>query len=173
MKRHRPDLVVVPFRGNVDTRLRKLDEGVADATLLAAAGLNRLGRADAVTEYLDPHHFPPAPAQGAIGIETRKGDARTAHLLAPLDHGPTHATVTAERALLATLDGSCHTAIGAFSELSGGTLTLTGQLLSADGAQAFTATHSGPQANDAKIGHALGEELLALAGDAFIEKMRA
>jgi hydroxymethylbilane synthase len=173
LKRHRPDLAIVPFRGNVDTRLRKLDEGVADATLLAVAGLNRLGRADAVTEYLDPRQFPPAAAQGAIGIEIRKGDARTAHLLAPLDHAPTRLTVTAERALLAALDGSCHTPIGAFSDLSGGTLTLTGQLLSPDGAQSFTATHSGPGVKAAEIGRQVGQELLALAGGDFVEKMRA
>ena len=85
MLRHRPDLVVVPFRGNVDTRLSKLDEGVADATLLAVAGLKRIGRADAITEYLDPQRFPPAPAQGAIGIEIRDGDTRTADLVGPLE----------------------------------------------------------------------------------------
>ena len=171
MLRHRPDLAVVPFRGNVDTRLRKLDEGVADATLLAVAGLNRLGRQDAIAEYLDPKRFPPAPAQGAIGIEIRESDARTADLVAPLNHEPTRITVSAERALLKVIDGSCRTPIGAYSELSETVLVLTGQLLSPDGAEAFTATESGPPSEAETIGRRLGEKLLALAGPAFLEKV--
>ena len=89
MLRARPDLQIVPFRGNVDTRLRKLADGVADATLLAVAGLNRLGRQAEITSYLDPDRFPPAPAQGAIGLEIRETDQRTADLIAPLNHAPT------------------------------------------------------------------------------------
>jgi hydroxymethylbilane synthase len=112
MLRARPDLEIVAFRGNVDTRLRKLADGVADATLLAVAGLNRLGRQSDITAYLDPEHFPPAPAQGAIGLEIRADDARTAGLVAPLNHVATATAVHAERALLAALDGSCRTAIG-------------------------------------------------------------
>jgi hydroxymethylbilane synthase len=171
MLRHRPDLVVVPFRGNVDTRLRKLDEGVADATLLAVAGLNRLGRQDAITEYLDPKRFPPAPAQGAIGIEIRASDARTAELVAPLNHQPTRIAVSAERALLRVIDGSCRTPIGAYTELSETVLVLTGQLLSPDGAEAFTATETGSPDEPEAIGRRLGEKLLALAGPAFLEKV--
>ena len=171
MLRHRPDLVVVPFRGNVDTRLRKLDEGVADATLLAVAGLNRLGRQDAITEYLDPKRFPPAPAQGAIGVEIREGDAKTAELIAPLNHEPTRIAVSAERALLKVIDGSCRTPIGAYTELSDTVLVLTGQLLSPDGAEAFAATESGPPGEAEAIGRRLGEKLLALAGPAFLEKV--
>jgi hydroxymethylbilane synthase len=171
MLRHRPDLVVVPFRGNVDTRLRKLDEGVADATLLAVAGLNRLGRQDAITQYLDPKRFPPAPAQGAIGIEIRESDRKTAELVAPLNHLPTQIAVTAERALLKVIDGSCRTPIGAYTELSDTVLVLTGQLLSPDGAEAFTATESGSPDEAEAIGRRLGETLLALAGPAFLEKV--
>lgn len=173
MLRHRPDLVVVPFRGNVDTRLRKLDEGVADATLLAVAGLNRLGRQDEITAYLDPKRFPPAPAQGAIGIEIREDDGRTAALVAPLNHEPTRIAVTAERAMLKVIDGSCRTPIGVFSELSDAALVLTGQLLSPDGAEAFTATETGTPAEAETIGQRLGEALLTLAGPAFLEKVAA
>ena len=171
MLRHRPDLTIVPFRGNVDTRLRKLDEGVADATLLAVAGLKRIGRASEITEYLDPKRFPPAPAQGAIGIEVREDDARTAELVAPLNHEPTRIAVTAERAMLKVIDGSCRTPIGALSELSDTALVLTGQLLSPDGAEAFNATESGAPDEAEAIGRRLGEKLLALAGPAFLERL--
>lgn len=170
--RHRPDLVIVPFRGNVETRLKKLRDGVADATLLAVAGLNRLGRQDAITAYLDPRAYPPAPAQGAIGLEIRSGDARTAGLVAPLHHQRTGLEITAERGLLATLDGSCRTPIGAFSELAGGILTLTAEILSADGGQHFTATLSGPAAAGEALGNALGEKLLGMAGAHFLDQFR-
>jgi hydroxymethylbilane synthase len=173
MLRHRPDLQIVPFRGNVDTRLRKLDEGVADATLLAVAGLNRLGRQDAITEYLDPRRFPPAPAQGAIGIEIREDDRDTANLVAPLNHGATRITVSAERAMLKVIDGSCRTPIGAFSEFSETALVVTGQLLSPDGAEAFTARENGAPEDAEAIGKRLGERLLILAGPAFLEKVGA
>ncbi len=169
MLRHRPDLEIVPFRGNVGTRLQKLEQGVADATLLAVAGLNRLGRQDAITQVLDPALFPPAPAQGAIGIEHRDADSRIAAIVAPLNHLPTSITVRAERALLARLDGSCRTPIGAYSALEGTKLTLTGQLLSPDGRQAFTATRAGPSTDPERLGTALGNELLAQAGSDFLK----
>lgn len=168
LKRYRPDLVIVPFRGNVDTRLQKLADGVADATMLASAGLNRLGKADRARSLLDPEAFPPAPAQGAIGLEIRGGDARAASLIAPLAHGPTTLAVTAERAFLRRLDGSCRTPIGAFSRLDGDTLTLKGQILSPDGTQCFTASSSG-SANEADaLGWALGERLIGEAGADFL-----
>ena len=107
----RPDLTVVPLRGNVETRLRKLDEGVADATLLALAGLKRLGLADAATAVLDVDEFLPAVGQGAIAIETRADDARTRELLAAINHAETFSALAAERAFLAVLDGSCRTPI--------------------------------------------------------------
>jgi hydroxymethylbilane synthase len=168
MLRARPDLVIVPFRGNVDTRLRKLDDGVADATLLAVAGLNRLGRAETITDYLDPKRFPPAPAQGAIGIEIRSDDERAAELIAPLNHEPTRIMVSAERAMLRVVDGSCRTPLGVYSELNGDTLAMTGQLLSPDGSQAFTATESGPAGEAEAIGTRLGHALLTLAGPDFV-----
>lgn len=168
MRRYRPDLEIVPFRGNVDTRLEKLARGVADATLLAAAGLNRLGRQDRATAWLDPKAFPPAPAQGAIGIEIRDGDARTLGLVAPLDHAPTRLAVSMERGFLRELDGSCRTPIGAYAELSGDTLTLTGEILSPDGRQHFSGSESGPAALAVDIGVTLGRRLVAEAGPEFM-----
>jgi hydroxymethylbilane synthase len=167
--RYRPDLQVVGFRGNVDTRLKKLEDGVADATLLASAGLNRLGKADRITQLLDPQKFPPAPAQGAIALEIRADDAKTRALIAPLNHEPTAVAVRAERALLRKLDGSCRTPIAAFSSLGQDSVTLFGQLLSPDGQQCFEASLSGAWSAAEQIGHDVGEKLLAMAGPDFIK----
>ena len=169
MLRARPDLTIVPFRGNVDTRLRKLADGVADATLLAVAGLNRLGRQNEITSYLDPEQFPPAPAQGAIGIEIRANDQRTAGLIKPLDHGPTATAVHAERALLGALDGSCRTAIGALTRIDGNTLHLKGEILSPDGQLAIFGQHSGPVTAPETVGHELGQILRDKAGSDFFK----
>lgn len=170
VKRARPDLEIIPFRGNVDTRLEKLERGTADATLLAVAGLNRLGRSDRITAYLDPRRFPPAPAQGAIGIEIRQGDARTAEIVAGLNHPPTAVAVTAERALLETLNGSCRTPIGVFTELNETSCTLQAQILSPDGAESFEATLSGSREDAAATGAELGRRLLELAGPEFVKR---
>ena len=167
--RARPDLEIVPFRGNVDTRLKKLADNVADATLLAVAGLNRLGRSHEITSYLDPERFPPAPAQGAIGIEIRTTDKRTAELISVLNHAPTTTAVRAERALLGELDGSCRTAIGALSRLDGDTLHLKAEILSPDGRTTFDAAHAGPAENPEKIGHELGQILRDKAGSDFLK----
>ncbi|WP_423065909.1 hydroxymethylbilane synthase [Devosia sp. CN2-171] len=167
MLRARPDLEVVPFRGNVDTRLQKLEAGVADATLLAAAGLNRLGKADRITAYLDPLAFPPAPAQGAIGIEIRDNDNRTADLVSVLNHAPTATTIAAERALLATLDGSCRTPIGAFTELNGVSCRLTAEILSPDGRELYRDSVEGAADEAATLGTKLGRLLLDAAGPEF------
>ncbi|MBE7732696.1 hydroxymethylbilane synthase [Devosia faecipullorum] len=161
-RRLRPDLRIVPFRGNVHTRLQKLLDGVADATLLAMAGLNRLGEAARATAILDADAFMPAPAQGAIGIATRQGDEHFAAIVAPLDHAPTHAAISAERTMLAVLDGSCRTPVGALSAIAGNMLTLKGEILSLDGQTTFRAEASGtdPEA----IGQQVGKDLLAQAG---------
>ena len=172
MLRERPDIVVVPFRGNVDTRLGKLEQGIADATLLAAAGLNRLGKSSHIRSYIDPRRFPPAPAQGAIGLEHRLDDARTTALVAPLDHTPTSIAIAAERALLAELDGSCRTPIGAFTELNETSCTLHGEILSPDGAEAFTASLSGTPDEARALGSALGKKLLGLAGPDFVKRLQ-
>jgi len=164
VRRQRPDLRIVPFRGNVQTRLQKLADGVAEATMLAVAGLNRLGEGHRVTALLDPEQFMPAPAQGAIGIAVREGDDRFAALVAPLNHAPTHAAITAERAMLAVLDGSCRTPVGAFSQLDGDRLVLKGEILSLDGQTAFTDAVSGSVGEAKDIGAALGRKLIDTAG---------
>ncbi|ODT80948.1 MAG: hydroxymethylbilane synthase [Pelagibacterium sp. SCN 64-44] len=160
--RVRPDLEIVPFRGNVGTRLQKLLDGVADATMLAMAGLNRLGEGHRATAALDPEIFMPAPAQGAIGLAVREGDARMAELVAALDHAPTHAAISAERAMLAILDGSCRTPVGALSGGTDGRLTLRGQILSLDGKDCFESAASG--SDPLEIGRKVGEDLVAQAG---------
>ena len=135
--RIRPDLKVVTFRGNVQTRLRKLVDGEADATFLALAGLNRLGMADAAAEKLPLDDFLPAPAQGAVTVEIREADANMSARLAPLHCAKTAIEVTAERAFLAALDGSCRTPIAAHASVQQNDLIMHAQLLSLDGAQVF------------------------------------
>jgi hydroxymethylbilane synthase len=169
MLRTRPDLAIVPFRGNVDTRLQKLRDGIADATLLAVAGLKRLGRDGDITAYLDPELFPPAPAQGAIGLEIRESDARTADAIAHLNHPTTMIAITAERAFLRELDGSCRTAIGVHSRIGDHTLALTGEILSPDGKLSFRETVSGPTAGAALLGRELGQILRHKAGSDFLK----
>jgi hydroxymethylbilane synthase len=160
--RQRPDLEIVPFRGNVGTRLQKLLDGVADATMLAMAGLNRLGEGYRATALLDPEIFMPAPAQGAIGIAVRSDDARMAQLVAALNHAPTYAAITAERAMLAVLDGSCRTPVGALSRLDDDMLVLKGQILSLDGKTAFDSAASGT--DSVALGRQVGDDLIAQAG---------
>lgn len=164
--RLRPDLTIVPFRGNVHTRLQKLLDGVADATLLALAGLNRLGEAHRATAILDAEQFMPAPAQGAIGIAIREGDQRLAEIVAPLDHAPTHAAIATERAMLAVLDGSCRTPVGALSGTAGGLLTLKGEILSLDGQTSFRSAGQG--SDPVALGQSIGKDLLAQAGPGFL-----
>ncbi len=128
----RPDLAIVPFRGNVETRLRKIDLGEVDATLLAAAGLGRLGRSDVGAVLED---FLPAPAQGAIGVEVRSADRRTRTLIAAIDHRPTHMCVAAERRLLEGLGGSCRSPVAALAVLEGGEIRLRAEILTEDGSE--------------------------------------
>jgi hydroxymethylbilane synthase len=172
MLRARPDLEIVPFRGNVGTRLQKLADGVADATLLAAAGLNRLGQADKITAHLDPRQFLPAPAQGAICVEIREDDTRTSGLVAPLDHKATSTAIAAERALLGTLDGSCRTPIGAFTELNDLSCSLTAEILSPDGREFYRDTVAGRPDEAQRIGAELGRRLLDAAGPDFVRRFK-
>jgi hydroxymethylbilane synthase len=132
LRRLRPDVAILVFRGNVDTRLRKLADGEADATLLAAAGLERLGRPE-VGHAIPLDIMLPAPAQGAVGIEVRADDAATGELLAAIDHAETHTCVAAERTFLAALGADCHSPVAALAVREGGQLSLRGQLLSEDG----------------------------------------
>ncbi len=135
----RPDCVVVPFRGNVATRLARLAAGEAEATLLAAAGLNRLGETG-VGHRLDPDQWLPAPGQGAIAVECRTSDSTTGAFLAAIDDAPSHAAVRAERALLAALGGSCHSPIAALTRIEGEELVLRAVLFSPDGSERVEAT---------------------------------
>lgn len=166
--RARPDLRVINFRGNVQTRLAKLDAGTVDATLLALAGLRRLGLAGVATSVIPVEEMLPAVAQGAIGIEARVGDTRMERLVAPLNHPPTEYCVRAERAFLAALDGSCRTPIAALAEISpDGDLRLRGQIVKPDGTQLFEAVRTGTLADASRIGFDAGIELRARGGDDF------
>jgi hydroxymethylbilane synthase len=166
---YRPDLNVVEFRGNVQTRLRKLKDGVAEATFLAMAGLNRLNAADVPRSEISPEEMLPAVAQGAIGIERRLDDANTKTLLAALHDVPTGQRLAAERAFLAALDGSCETPIAGLATLNGDTLRLRGEILRTDGSEALSDEISGPIAQGAALGIELAERLLARAGDDFFD----
>ncbi len=160
----RPDLRVIDFRGNVQTRIRKLSEGVADATLLAIAGLNRLNMSKAATEVLEPEVMLPAVAQGAIGVECRDGDARIGDLLAGISCAATITRVSAERAMLAALDGSCRTPIAALALIQDdGSLWLRGLVASVDGARIWRTERRGPASEAATMGDDAGRQLRAEA----------
>ena len=165
----RRDLTVIPFRGNVNTRLRKLADGEADATLLAYAGLRRLGRAGDATEVLATADMLPAVCQGAIGIECRADDGATRDLLAPINDPPTAVRVAAERALLAGLDGSCRTPIAALAELDGGAVSLRAQIVRPDGSELLEASRHGTAADAVGMGRDAAEELRANAGPGFFD----
>ena len=155
----RPDLAVADLRGNVDTRIRRLREGRFDAILLAMAGLVRLGRADEVTEPLDPRRFIPAPGQGAIALECRADDAAVREAVASLDHPSTKRRVTAERAFLAALGGGCNVPLGAYAFADGESLELIGLVARVDGSEILRGEQRGEDPTD--VGRALAEDLLA------------
>ncbi len=167
----RPDLTVVPFRGNVETRLRKLGEGEADATLLAYAGLKRLEREDVVTGVFDMDVMLPAAAQGAIGVEARADDAAVIDLLAALDDPAASVCIAAERAVLAALDGSCRTPIGAFAtlEAAGDTLSLQGLVARPDGSELHRLSDAAPVADAVAMATELGNRLRAKMAPGFFE----
>ena len=164
IKRLRPDLRVVEFRGNVQTRLAKLEQGVAEATFLACAGLNRLGEAHRITERIDPSDMLPAVAQGAIAIQFRTADEAIAHRLAPLNDAATALAVTAERAFLAVLDGSCRTALAGLATLDGGKLTFRGELLAPDGSASWRAERTGRPAEAIEMAHDAAAEIKRRSG---------
>jgi hydroxymethylbilane synthase len=171
VKRLRRDLDVVPIRGNVETRLRKLDDGVVDATLLALAGLKRLGLTQAATAILSVDEFLPAVGQGIIAIETRADDAKTRAHLAAIDHGETATALAAERAFLNVLDGSCRTPIAGHATIAAGRLRLRGLIAKPDGSESFEAVREGPVSDAAALGADAGRELKAQAGaDFFAER---
>jgi hydroxymethylbilane synthase len=165
--RMRPDIKVETFRGNVQSRLRKLNEGVVDATLLAQAGLNRLGLQDIITSLLPVDKFPPAPGQGAICIESRIGDVATLAMLNALNDADTSIALAAERSFLATLDGSCRTPLAGYAHLKGDRLHFHGMILSPDGQDVFETTRTAKPQDAFRIGADSASELRARAGDNF------
>lgn len=167
IRRLRPDIQVVNFRGNVQTRLQKLEEGVADGTFLACAGLRRLGLADLITDLVDPLQFPPAPGQGAIGLETRIGDARIDALLKPLAHRDTMLALACERAFLGTLDGSCRTPISGLATVDGDRLVFRGMILTPDGREVHEVSAEGAVADAAELGRDAAQRIRAMAGANF------
>jgi hydroxymethylbilane synthase len=167
IKRLRPDLNVVPFRGNVETRLRKLDDGVVDGTLLALAGLKRLGRADAATAILAVDEFLPAVGQGIVAIEARTDDTATGAALAAINHRDSGIALIAERAFLTVLDGSCRTPIAGHAVVEGGRLHFRGLVAKPDGSAAYECAREGVVADAAALGADAGHELKRRAGADF------
>lgn len=165
----RPDLQLVEFRGNVQTRMRKLEDGVAHATFLAMAGLTRLGMAHVARTAIAPEEMLPAVAQGAIGIERRTDDPRTQAMLSRIHDAATGLRLAAERSFLATLDGSCETPIAGLAVIDGPDLWLRGEILRPDGSASCAGERRGPVSAGADIGRALGEELLGQAGPGFFD----
>lgn len=165
----RPDLELVEFRGNVQTRMQKLNDGVAEATFLAMAGLNRLGLTHLSRGPIEVDVMLPAVAQGAIGIERRIDDPRAAEMLAAIHHVPTGLQLAAERAFLARLDGSCETPIAGLAVLEGDNLWLRGEILRPDGSRVITGDIRGKAADGAALGAQLAQELLAEAGTGFFD----
>lgn len=166
--RIRPDLVAVQFRGNVETRLRKLADGVAAATFLAVAGLNRLGLARHIAAIMPMEQMLPAIAQGAIGIEIRAGDNQLAALVSAINHADSATAVACERAFLAALDGSCRTPIAGHARLVDGTLHFRGETLTLDGRQSFTAERSGSPADARRMGEDAAQEVKAKGGSLIV-----
>ena len=161
VRRLRPDLRTALLRGNVGTRLRKLESGEVDATLLALAGLRRLGLTEHVTAVLDPEDFLPAVGQGAIAIATRTCDERARGMVAPILDAATGCALAAERAFLAVLDGSCRTPIAGHARLIGDTVAFRGQVLRPDGSESLEVVRQGPLADAAALGREAGLELRA------------
>lgn len=169
LKLKRPDLEVVEFRGNLQTRLMKLEQGVAAATFLAMAGLNRLGMAEVPATAIETDVMLPAVAQGAIGIERRVEDSNVANMLAAIHDTPTGQRLAAERSFLLELDGSCETPIAGLAELDGGTLYLRGEVLRLDGSEAINDAITCPIEDGVKAGKEMAQKLLSQAGKDFFD----
>lgn len=168
-KRARPDLRVMPLRGNVETRLRKLEAGEVDATLLALAGLKRLGLVEHATDIMSADEFLPAVGQGAIGIETRENDARMSDIAVRIDHSNTSTAIACERAFLAALDGSCRTPIAGHASVAGDAVQFRGLIARPDGTAAHDIAGAGNRKDAAMIGTEAGRELKHRAGPGFFD----
>ena len=172
LKHARPDLHLELLRGNVETRLRRLDEGALDAILLACAGLERLGIAHHVTEQLSLDLSLPAVGQGVIGIECRADDERSRAALACLHHAESFTRLNAERAFAATLGGSCHSPIAAHASLEGDTLTVRGFIGAPDGSETYRDRLSGPAAQAETLGRELARRMQAAGAEPLLERLR-
>lgn len=171
--KYRPDLQIVPLRGNIDTRIKKLDSEGLDAIILAAAGLRRMGWADKITEVIPADIILPAMGQGAVGIETRTFDPDVFHAIMALDHEETHFALDAERAFVDVLEGGCQVPIGAYATLDEKeeTLSLKGLVASLDGNTIFQSSKKGPQVEAKKLGRELGKEILAMGADKILKEI--
>ena len=169
--KYRDDFKIHPLRGNVDTRLRKVEEGKYDAILLASAGLNRLGWANRITEEISHDILLPAMGQGALGIETRLDDTMIYDFISTLNHEQTHYAVSAERSLVGRLDGGCQVPIGAYARVEKGLITLKGLVASLDGEVIYKLENVGPVDDAINIGQELGAQLLKMGANEILEKL--
>ena len=169
--KYRDDFKIHPLRGNVDTRLRKVEEGKYDAILLASAGLNRLGWANRITEEISPDILLPAMGQGALGIETRLDDTKIYDFISTLNHEQTHYAVSAERSMVGRLDGGCQVPIGAYARVEKGLVTLKGLVASLDGEVIYKLENVGPVDDAINIGQELGAQLLKMGANEILEKL--
>jgi hydroxymethylbilane synthase len=169
LKALRPDLEIHPVRGNVDTRLRKLESGDYDAVVLAAAGLNRLGKTQLVRQWIPVEVMTPAAGQGALAIEIRNGDTATRAIVAFLDDAAARATTTCERALLSKLGGGCQVPIGAFAEVQGGRIRLNAVVARPDGTKVLREAHEGD--DPVRLGREVGDTLLRRGGNVILEEV--
>ena len=169
--KYRDDFKIHPLRGNVDTRLRKIEEGKYDAILLASAGLNRLGWANRITEEISHDILLPAMGQGALGIETRLDDTMIYDFISTLNHEQTHYAVSAERSLVGRLDGGCQVPIGAYARIEKGLITLKGLVASLDGEVIYKLENVGPVDDAINIGQELGSKLLKMGANEILEKL--
>jgi hydroxymethylbilane synthase len=170
---YRPDLNLVPLRGNLETRLKKLETEGLDAIILAAAGLIRLGWSDRITEIIPPEILLPAMGQGAVGIETRKNDVDNQILLADMDDEETHYALDAERALVSQLEGGCNVPIGSFATLNGDQITLTGLVASLDGKTMYKKELTDLKTNAVSLGRKMGDELIEMGADRIMQEIKS
>ena len=170
---YRPDLNLVPLRGNLETRLKKLETEGLDAIILAAAGLIRLGWNDCITEIIPPEILLPAMGQGAVGIETRKNDVDNQILLADMDDEQTHYALDAERALVSQLEGGCNVPIGSFATLNGDQITLRGLVASLDGKTMYKKELTDLKTNAVALGRRMGDELIEMGADRIMQEIKS
>ena len=170
---YRPDLNLVPLRGNLETRLKKLETEGLDAIILAAAGLIRLGWNDCITEIIPPEILLPSMGQGAVGIETRKNDVDNQILLADMDDEQTHYALDAERALVSQLEGGCNVPIGSFATLNGDQITLRGLVASLDGKTMYKKELTDLKTNAVALGRRMGDELIEMGADRIMQEIKS